>query len=233
MGVDSRSSWHREYVTVIRRQNRGISVHGNYCAGEVQYVNFVEACLVVAHVTRARIETLSWNFYGKTGRTLFTVTSERQFDLIATPATIVPRDSRPRSRISWRASFDIDNSFGEYYSRSEERSEPSGTYIDRFTPRWNAFAISSAAMATSNAATFLFLPRFPPLPPFLNRTNSGAARALTKTHFSRSDRGLFESPRSMGEYTPFRRVRDFSRETFICYITQLANPFLKSFRAQR
>jgi len=30
----------------------------------------------------------------------------------------------------------------------ETESEPAGTYIDRFTPRWNAFAISSAAMAT-------------------------------------------------------------------------------------
>lgn len=66
-----------------------------------------------------------------------------------------------------------------------------------------------------NAATFLFLSRFSLLPPFLT-ANSTVARALTKTHFSRSDRGLFESLRSMGEYTPFHRVREFSRKTFIC-----------------
>lgn len=78
-----------------------------------------------------------------------------------------------------------------------------------------------------NAATFLFLPRFPLLSPSLT-ANSAAARALTKTHFSRSNRGLFESLRSMGEYTPFHRVRDFSRKTFICSPT--VRPF-KSFRA--
>jgi len=79
-------------------------------------------------------------------------------------------------------------------------------------------AISCAAMATQRGnfpPSFSFLSSF--LAPSLTGEQPGVARALANTHFSRFDRGLFESPRWMGEYTPFQRLRDFpKRETFIC-----------------
>lgn len=77
--------------------------------------------------------------------------------------------SRFRCKFLLCASRKIDHSFARnIIPVFEPERTDRNLYIDRFTRRWNAFTISSAAVAP-NAATFLLLSRFSAAPSVLNR----------------------------------------------------------------
>jgi len=129
----------REYMSLSYKGRTVKFQYENYCAGEVQLSLLPVSCMYISYVYW---KTWSYNLIKKKKQRKMLVPLIIRCNLITTSTLFCAR-----SRFSLCSLYSLKSIIrSKNMILVETESEPA--YIDRFTPRWNAFAISSAAMAT-------------------------------------------------------------------------------------